>query len=467
MRASGTFRRSIAAAAAAALLCAPQAGAHHETSEAAALAKLGKGAVRSGDGYRVDVPGAATLYTHGPDAKAELDEVGAPVDALSTRRPACSTADHRVVVLYARAPGAADSYAASVPAIRSIVDESNARLNDAAAASGGPTSDYRVLCDEANRVTVGQLVLTDPTPGTEVTYSDAVSAASAAGYSNPTTHYAIFYDGPGGCGVGSFWSNSSAAASNPNNTETGYAIVYKSCWGADTFMHEIGHNMGAVQDGSPHSSLAAHCWDENDIMCYDDGGRGIPLAGLFTLCNAAAAVFDCGFDDYFDAAPEPGEFLATHWNVGSAVNRWLSFAQQTPSARSSASCAGLTCSFSDLSTDGDGTIAYRAWSFGDGAISFAAQPSHVYPVDGYYPLILTVADDDGLVQSATRVVTAGNPPAPPPSPPVPSTPSGSSAAAPQSPLSALAAKAVPGRQRCAWKRTKRARRKCAWKRRVG
>jgi PKD repeat protein len=463
MRVNGTFLRCIATAAAT-LLCAAPAAAHDEMPEDAALAKLGKGAVRSGDGYLVKVKGAGALYTHGPDAKAELGGPSAPASALSTRLPACSTPDHRIDVLYARAPGAADGYPASAPMIRSIVNDSNARLNDASAASGGPTADYRVLCDGANAVSVGQFVLSDPTPSTAVTYSDAVSAAEAAGYSDPTTHYAIFYDGSGGCGVGSFWTNSSPAANNPNNTQTGYAIVYKTCWSSSTFMHEIGHNMGAVQDGSPHSSLAAHCWDENDVMCYDDGGGGIPLGGLLTLCNAATAVFDCGFDDYFDAAPEAGEFLATHWNVGSAVNHWLSFAQQTPSARSSASCSRLACSFADLSTDGDGSIVSRFWSFGDGGISTAANPSHDYATDGNYTLTLTVADDDGLAQSASRVVTAGTPAVPPPTTTPP--PAAPPTSAPQAP-GTLVAQAVPGRKKCAPKRTKRARRKCAWKRRIG
>jgi hypothetical protein len=45
--------------------------------------------------------------------------------------------------------------------------------------------------------------------------------------------------------------------------------------------------------------------------------------------------FDCGNDDYFDAAPEPGEYLASHWNLGSPLNRFISFSPAPPPSSSS------------------------------------------------------------------------------------------------------------------------------------
>ncbi len=39
-----------------------------------------------------------------------------------------------------------------------------------------------------------------------------------------------------------------------------------------------------------------------------------------------------------------------------------------PAAAFTSSCSGLTCSFTDASSDADGSIASRAWTFGDGAI---------------------------------------------------------------------------------------------------
>ena len=77
-----------------------------------------------------------------------------------------------------------------------------------------------------------------------------------------------------------------------------------------------------------------------------------------------------------------------------------------PVADFSSSCSGLTCSFTDLSTDSDGTIASRNWSFGDGSTSTATNPSHAYSSGGTYTVTLTVTDDDGATHSRSRAVTA-------------------------------------------------------------
>jgi hypothetical protein len=51
-------------------------------------------------------------------------------------------------------------------------------------------------------------------------------------------------------------------------------------------------------------------------MCYADGG---PKNAMSTPCpvltGIIGAAFDCGQDDYFNPAPAPGSYLATHWNV--------------------------------------------------------------------------------------------------------------------------------------------------------
>jgi hypothetical protein len=96
-------------------------------------------------------------------------------------------------------------------------------------------------------------------------------------------------------------------------------------WWAEGFLHELTHNLGAVQWGAPHSTQPAgqsnpqygHCWQGADVMCYtEDAGASHPMQTDCTgLPGAIPQNYDCGRDDYFNPAPAPGSYLATHWNT--------------------------------------------------------------------------------------------------------------------------------------------------------
>ena len=66
---------------------------------------------------------------------------------------------------------------------------------------------------------------------------------------------------------------------------------------------------------------------------------------------------------------------------------------------------GQTVQFTDQSSDPDGTIEARSWSFGDGATSRAQNPSHIYRMSGEYIVSLTVVDDDGASDTLTQAIT--------------------------------------------------------------
>jgi subtilisin family serine protease/subtilisin-like proprotein convertase family protein len=80
-----------------------------------------------------------------------------------------------------------------------------------------------------------------------------------------------------------------------------------------------------------------------------------------------------------------------------------------PTASFTASVAGLTASFTDTSTDANGTIASRSWNFGDGGTSTAQNPSHTYAAAGTYTVTLTVTDNGGATATATQSVTVTSP----------------------------------------------------------
>jgi serine protease len=83
-------------------------------------------------------------------------------------------------------------------------------------------------------------------------------------------------------------------------------------------------------------------------------------------------------------------------------------ANVAPVANFSSSVNGLTVAFTDTSTDSDGSIASRSWSFGDGTTSTAANPSKTYSAAGTYTVSLTVTDNAGATNTKTASVTVAS-----------------------------------------------------------
>jgi PKD repeat protein len=71
------------------------------------------------------------------------------------------------------------------------------------------------------------------------------------------------------------------------------------------------------------------------------------------------------------------------------------------------SCTGMTCSFTDASTDPDGndTIAEWSWIFGDGGSSSERNPIHAYSAPDQYDVELRVVDNRGLSSTDSEAVT--------------------------------------------------------------
>ncbi|MBK5096886.1 MAG: PKD domain-containing protein [Gemmatimonadetes bacterium] len=82
---------------------------------------------------------------------------------------------------------------------------------------------------------------------------------------------------------------------------------------------------------------------------------------------------------------------------------------EKPLADFSFLCTGRVCQFADLSTDPDGSITARSWSFGDGAVSTAPNPSHTYAADGDYDVRLIVTDNASAKDTVTKTVSVVQP----------------------------------------------------------
>src|SRR5207249_3377554 len=89
---------------------------------------------------------------------------------------------------------------------------------------------------------------------------------------------------------------------------------------------------------------------------------------------------------------------------------------QPPTAAFTFNCTGLGCSFSDQSSDPDGSVTSWQWTFGDGTTGSTAQnPSHTYSAGGSYTVTLTVKDNQNASSSPVSHTVQVNAPNQPPS----------------------------------------------------
>lgn len=76
-----------------------------------------------------------------------------------------------------------------------------------------------------------------------------------------------------------------------------------------------------------------------------------------------------------------------------------------PTADFNSSANNLSVSFTDNSSDSDGSVVSWSWNFGDGASSTQQNPSHTYASAGTYTVTLTVTDDDNDTDSIQKNVS--------------------------------------------------------------
>lgn len=355
---------------------------------------LGPSATRLPNGlWQITLDDGTKLTTHGPD---NADNHGNTMEPGDPERPLVCASDYYQHVLYGRPASAPDLLASHRPTIEAAMRRMNHVLNEESLTSGNREADYKVKCDPQGNIRIDSFI-----SGSN-SFQGIASAAGNAGFDESNEDYTIFYDAPGGnvCGTGSSADDSSLSENNFNNTGGDYAVAYNGCWTNETVMHENGHNQGAVQYGAPYSTgSGAHCWDEDDVMCYSPDGGDKHQNGTVDVCTDRIH-FDCNNDSYFDSAPEFGEWLYDHWNIGSTLNRFIHFGGpivDPPRAGMLISCSDLTCNFTDASTDvAPGQIVSWRWDFGQyWNYSTQQHPTWTYFQAGVYGVRLTVRDDSG------------------------------------------------------------------------
>ena len=96
-------------------------------------------------------------------------------------------------------------------------------------------------------------------------------------------------------------------------------------WWPEGLLHEITHTLGAVQWGAPHSTQppgsrtrATAIAGRAPTSCATPRTPARPSSCASTARRCQGTIiesYDCGRDDYFNPAPPPGSYLATHWNM--------------------------------------------------------------------------------------------------------------------------------------------------------
>ncbi|UVS78708.1 hypothetical protein [Actinokineospora sp. UTMC 2448] len=239
-------------------------------------------------------------------------------DGIAANTAICSgdgVSGKRVQLVYARAAGDTDRFAEMQPRIQAWADQIDGAVLEAAQRTGG-VRHVRF----AHHANCRPTVVNATVPASEI--NDGVKVAEALkrlGHNRTDRKYLVFYQGTHACGLG--WNEPGGddrpGSDNPLNSGPGWATLDEGCWAWNVAAHELLHSLGAVQGSAPHATTGGHCWDDQDIMCYDDGG--LPPGGLKEECpKAFGDIIDCNNDDYFSTAPAAGTYLAGHWNVANS-----------------------------------------------------------------------------------------------------------------------------------------------------
>ncbi|MFJ8696996.1 RICIN domain-containing protein [Streptomyces roseolilacinus] len=222
---------------------------------------------------------------------------------------------NRVQVVYVHAPGR-DRYAQYLPSFRKWAADADLIYSESARDTGGVRHVRYVTAADCTPT-----VLNIEVPASALAEFSATNRALAAkGLDRRDRKYMIFADAQVYCGIGTFAGDERPGQNNLSNFGPSYGRTDSGCWGGHTAAHELGHNLGAVNNSAPNTSRGAHCTDEWDVMCYSDSPY---YPKMRTVCGDRDYEnrLDCNHDDYFHTSPRPGSYLATHWNI--ADNQFL------------------------------------------------------------------------------------------------------------------------------------------------
>ncbi|MET9322839.1 RICIN domain-containing protein [Streptomyces sp. NPDC003038] len=276
-------------------------------------------ATAEGGGRSQDAPAAdaaaATADAPAPAASAGSEAVAAGPAGQTVQCDGDGSTGNRVQVVYVHAPGR-DRYSEYVASFRKWAADADLIYATSAQETGGIRHIRYVTAADCTPT-----VLNIELPASALAEFSATNAALAGkGLDRRDRKYMIFADTQVYCGIGTFNGDERPGQANLSNFGPSYGRTDSGCWGGHTAAHELGHNLGAVNNSAPNTSRGAHCTDEFDVMCYSDTPYYPTMRNVCTN-RASENILDCNHDDYFHTSPRAGSYLATHWNI--ADNQFL------------------------------------------------------------------------------------------------------------------------------------------------
>ncbi|MGW7097872.1 RICIN domain-containing protein [Streptomyces sp. NPDC054883] len=273
-----------------------------------------------GDGRPQDAPAADARTAKAAAAPAPAPSSGGQAVATG---PAGQTVQcdgdgstgNRVQVVYVHGPDR-DRYSEYVASFRKWAADADLIYSTSAQETGGVRHIRYVTAADCTPT-----VLNIELPASALSeFSATNNALAGKGLDRRDRKYMIFAETQVYCGIGTFNGDERHGQDNLSNFGPSYGRTDSGCWGGHTAAHELGHNLGAVNNSAPNTSRGAHCTDEYDVMCYSDTPY-YPQMRYVCSNQAAENILDCNHDDYFHTNPKPGSYLATHWNI--ADNQFL------------------------------------------------------------------------------------------------------------------------------------------------
>lgn len=129
-------------------------------------------------------------------------------------------------------------------------------------------------------------------------------------------------------------------------------------------------------------------------------------------------VFVNGMFEMIDINGSGGESMADTWTIfgdpslqlrtPGTPNGPVSGGNIPPTANFTYSDNLLQVTFTDASSDSDGSVVSWAWNFGDGNTSTLQNPVHTFAANGTYSVSLTVTDNEGATGTKTVSITVND-----------------------------------------------------------